>query len=50
MGPTTWRACPPSDLSRHNLSRRNPMVKAVSPLIAFSPSLPAINHEVAFLR
>jgi hypothetical protein len=50
MCPTAWRPFPPSDISRHNLSRRKPWVKAGSPLIAFLPSLSAINHDTAFLR
>jgi len=49
MCPTAWRPFPPSDISRHNLSRRKPWVKVVSPLMLF-PLLPAINYEAAFLR
>jgi hypothetical protein len=50
MYPNIWSLLLLSATSPLNLSHRKPGVKAVSPLIAFLPSLPEINHEAAFLQ
>jgi hypothetical protein len=50
MCPNIWSLLRLSATSTYNLSLQQPGVKAVPPLIAFLPWLPAITHEAVVLR